>query len=262
MRIPVAILLTTALVLTACGGGDNDDVAATAPPAAVATEVTATNTPEVVEPTAEVEETATVSDTTVTEETTTLTETSEMTATETVSDALSELTETAAVTETAPMTATGIMTAPMAQATLMDSAGTPVGDASFTETDEGVIIQVTLRDFTAAAEGEHGIHIHAVGACTPDFQAAGGHFNPTDAMHGMENPDGPHGGDLPNIEVDGDGNAIYQATDAMITLGDGPNSLMDEDGSALVIHADPDDMMTDPSGNSGDRIACGVIEMQ
>jgi len=183
----------------------------------------------------------------------------------TISSPISEtsaLSETATVSETEPMSATGELDAPMALTTLLDAEGTVVGDATLTETEEGVVIQVTLREFMAAASGEHGLHIHAVGACTPDFQAAGDHFNPTAAAHGMENPAGAHAGDLPNVTVDTDGNAIYQATNTMITLAAGEGSLFDEDGSALVLHADPDDLATDPAGNSGDRIACGVIEMQ
>ena len=108
----------------------------------------------------------------------------------------------------------------------------------------------------------HGLHIHTVGACTPDFAAVGGHFNPTTAQHGLDNPNGPHAGDLPNLEIDADGNGTYEATTTLVTLDQGDNSLFDSDGSALVIHAAPDDLVTDPSGNSGDRIACGVIEQQ
>ena len=108
----------------------------------------------------------------------------------------------------------------------------------------------------------HGLHIHTVGACTPDFAAVGGHFNPTTAQHGLDNPSGPHAGDLPNLEIDADGNGTYEATTTLVTLDQGDNSLFDSDGSALVIHADPDDLITDPAGNSGDRIACGIIEQQ
>ena len=108
----------------------------------------------------------------------------------------------------------------------------------------------------------HGLHIHTVGACTPDFAAVGGHFNPTTAQHGLDNPSGPHAGDLPNLEIDADGNGTYEATTTLVTLAQGDNSLFDSDGSALVIHADPDDLITDPAGNSGDRIACGIIEQQ
>ena len=235
MRLTIPLLIVTMLLFAACGDDTNDD---------------APDSGALANPTVAIVETPT-----------TATEAGAVTETLSISDT-SDLIETSTVTETAPMTATGILTAPMALTTLYDSAENPVGDASFTETDDGVIIQVTLREFTDAAEGEHGIHIHEVGACTPDFQAAGSHFNPTGAQHGLENEAGPHAGDLPNIEIDGDGNAIYQTTNTMITLEDGEGSLLDEDGSALVIHAGPDDMVTDPSGESGDRIACGVIEMQ
>jgi Cu-Zn family superoxide dismutase len=106
----------------------------------------------------------------------------------------------------------------------------------------------------------HGIHFHAVGRCDPpDFMSAGDHFNPTNRQHGQRNPQGPHAGDLPNLTVEANGTATYQATNALVTLGPGANSLLDADGSALVIHADPDDDVTDPAGNSGGRIACAVI---
>jgi Cu-Zn family superoxide dismutase len=155
------------------------------------------------------------------------------------------------------MTETGAAAAEMtAMATLQDVDGNEVGQATFTESDDGVLIQVELQGLTVESAGEHGIHIHTTGACTPDSQAAGGHFNP------MDNPQGPHAGDLPNIEIDADGNATYEATAAMATLSEGENSLLDSDGSALVVHAGPDDMVTDPAGDSGDRVACGVIEQQ
>jgi Cu/Zn superoxide dismutase len=121
----------------------------------------------------------------------------------------------------------------------------------------GVKVTATVTGLAGNA-GEHGIHIHAVGQCTPDFSAAGGHFNPTNAQHGLNNPAGPHGGDGPNLQL-ADGSATYEVVNDRVTLGSGPNSLFDADGSALVVHAGPDDQVTDPSGNSGDRIACGVI---
>ena len=147
-----------------------------------------------------------------------------------------------------------------AQAQLMDAQGNVVGDATFTATEDGMVrVQVNLNGFTAASAGEHGIHVHAIGQCEPDFQAAGGHFNPTDVSHGLLDPEGPHAGDLPNVHIDAEGNATYEVTTNLITLGEGDNSIFDEDGSALLIHAQPDDYVTDPSGNSGDRIVCGVI---
>jgi Cu-Zn family superoxide dismutase len=246
MRITTGLFIGTLLFVAACGTGSDELT-------------TIESAPTVAEDTV-VEDTV-VEDTVAEDPVTIITETADLSATDSLTD-MEDLIETSVVTETAAMTATGEMTAPMAVTTLIDVAGNPVGDASFTETEEGVLIQVTLREFTVAAEGEHGIHIHATGACTPDFQAAGDHFNPTDAQHGLENPAGPHAGDLPNIVVDADGNAIYETTSTLITLGDGAGSLFDADGSALVLHAGADDLVTDPAGDSGDRLACGVIEMQ
>ncbi len=143
---------------------------------------------------------------------------------------------------------------------LVDANGNPVGNATFTEGPGGVVINVNLLPGQQAIEpGEHGIHLHRVGSITPDFEAAGEHFNPTDAQHGFNNPQGPHGGDLENIIVNEDGSASYQTTAALVTLSGGQNSLLDSDGSALVIHQSADDYQTDPSGESGDRVAAGVI---
>ncbi len=144
-----------------------------------------------------------------------------------------------------------------ATAQLKNADGEVVATATFTEADEGILIEVRAEGLEP---GLHGIHIHETGQCEPlDFTSAGGHFNPTGAMHGLENPQGPHAGDLPNLEVGDDGTASYRATTERVTLGKGESSLFDADGSALVIHAGEDDQMTDPSGESGDRIACGPI---
>jgi superoxide dismutase, Cu-Zn family len=110
---------------------------------------------------------------------------------------------------------------------------------------------------------EHGIHVHNVGKCDgPAFTTAGGHFNPTGAHHGVKNAQEPrpHAGDLENLTVGQNGKANATFMISGVTLGDGQNSLFHEGGTALVIHAKADDLMSDPSGNSGDRIACGVIE--
>ncbi len=108
--------------------------------------------------------------------------------------------------------------------------------------------------------GTHGIHIHTVGKCAgPDFATAGGHLNPGPKMHGKDNPMGPHAGDLLNFDVDADGKSHATLMADHVTLTDGPASLFHTGGTALVIHAMPDDYKTDPSGNSGARIACGVI---
>lgn len=147
-----------------------------------------------------------------------------------------------------------------AVAQLEDTEGNPVGTAEFAEGPNGVTIGVALQPGQQAVEpGEHGIHIHETGDITPDFEAAGGHFNPTDAQHGFDNPEGPHAGDLENIVVNEDGSASYLTRNERITVSGGQNALLDSDGSALVIHAQPDDYQTDPAGDSGERVAAGVI---
>jgi superoxide dismutase, Cu-Zn family len=152
-------------------------------------------------------------------------------------------------------------TANGATAEIKDAEGKVVGSATLTANGEsGVNVQVRVQGFGAAAAGEHGIHIHAVGVCeAPQFTTAGGHFNPESKKHGRNNPEGSHAGDLPNL-VMADGSALYTTVVPGISLdGSGANSIFDADGSAVVIHAGPDDMATDPAGNSGARIACGVL---
>jgi Cu-Zn family superoxide dismutase len=145
-----------------------------------------------------------------------------------------------------------------AHASFVDASGKNVGTATLTQTSGGVQIAAT---FTGLPAGTHGIHIHAAGKCeAPGFTTAGGHFNPDGKQHGMKNPMGSHAGDLPNFDVAADGTASVSILAAHVTLGEGPNSLFHDGGTALVIHASADDYMTDPSGNSGARIACGVIE--
>ena len=140
---------------------------------------------------------------------------------------------------------------------LRNASGQVIGLATFSDVAGGVQVRAQVQNLPP---GAHGIHFHAVGRCDPpDFMSAGGHFNPTNRQHGLRNPQGPHAGDLPNLTVDANGTGTYQATNAVITLGPGANSLFDTDGSALVVHADPDDETTDPTGNSGGRVACGVI---
>ncbi len=145
-----------------------------------------------------------------------------------------------------------------ASAILYDPSGEVIGFARFTEdATERVHVNVHVKGISP---GLHGIHIHAIGACSPDFSAAGGHHNPFNAQHGLENPNGPHAGDLPNLTVNEAGVGHLNTTTDRVTLSAGPATLFDADGSALVIHANPDDQVTHPTGNSGDRIACGVIE--
>ncbi len=157
------------------------------------------------------------------------------------------------------LTATGCSSSNTARAELKDASGQVVGDATFTAASEadGVEITVNVHDLPP---GTHGIHVHDVGRCdSPDYTSAGGHFNPDGKQHGLENPNGPHNGDLPNLTVGPDGaGTLNEVTPRLQDLGEGRN-LFDGDGVALVIHAGPDDQMTDPSGNSESRIACGLM---
>lgn len=145
-----------------------------------------------------------------------------------------------------------------ASAVLKDLDGNVVGNASFTEDERG-LVRVDAR-VEGLPPGPHGIHIHEKGNCSPAFGAAGAHYNPLGKQHGLLNPKGPHAGDLPDIVVDGSGVGRLNVTTGLVTLSPGPTTLLDSDGSAIVIHAGPDDQVTDPAGHSGDRIACGVIE--
>jgi Cu-Zn family superoxide dismutase len=146
-----------------------------------------------------------------------------------------------------------------AVARLQNAEGQPVGTATFTESANGVQIH---GEFVNLPAGTHGVHIHEKAACEPpDFKSAGEHFRPEGNQHGFKNPEGPHGGDLPNFEVAADGKGTLETLAPNVRLREGAeNSLLKAGGTALVVHAAADDYQTDPSGNSGDRIACGVIE--
>jgi Cu-Zn family superoxide dismutase len=146
-----------------------------------------------------------------------------------------------------------------AHANIMNAQGMQIGTAKLKAVKDGVQISVKVAGLSA---GDHGIHIHAVGKCEgPAFTTAGGHFNPTSAHHGMNNSmdPHPHAGDLPNLKVAANGKGSATVVAKGVTLGDGENSLFHDGGTSLVIHAKADDLMSDPSGNSGDRVACGVI---
>ncbi|MFS0574094.1 superoxide dismutase family protein [Sporosarcina sp. 179-K 3D1 HS] len=142
---------------------------------------------------------------------------------------------------------------------LLDTDGQSVGTATLTEEENGVKVKVVAENLTP---GEHGFHFHETGVCeAPDFESAGGHFNPDGKSHGLEHEEGPHAGDLPNLEVGEDGTVETEVLAEHVTLASGePHSLLKEGGTALVIHAEADDGKTQPSGDSGDRIVCGVIE--
>jgi superoxide dismutase, Cu-Zn family len=146
-----------------------------------------------------------------------------------------------------------------ATAVMKNANGTIIGLATFTQDASGSVnIKVNVSDLTP---GLHGIHIHNKGNCTgPSFTSAGEHYNPLGKEHGLLNPKGPHAGDLPNLVVGADGKGYMNVTTKLVTISPGPTTLFTANGTSMVIHAGTDDLITDPAGNSGARIACGVIE--
>lgn len=152
---------------------------------------------------------------------------------------------------------------------IVDSTGATIGQVELTQEATGVRVIVRITDEQRIRPGNHGIHFHAVGRCdTPDFTTASSHFNPTGKQHGAKNPQGAHAGDLPNLPLDNTtrnqsgAGYTWVTTTSAITLTAGPTSIFDADGTALIIHVDPDDERTDPTGNSGGRTACAVIAQQ
>jgi Cu-Zn family superoxide dismutase len=143
---------------------------------------------------------------------------------------------------------------------LKTSTGTDAGTATFREAKDGKLkIKLQLKNLP---EGDHAVHIHQNPVCdAPDFKTAGGHFNPDKKQHGLKNPMGHHNGDLPeNLTVGLDGTVEKTFTIDYLSLApDAPNSILANGGTSIMIHAKPDDMTTDPTGNAGNRIACGVI---
>lgn len=141
---------------------------------------------------------------------------------------------------------------------LKNADGQSVGSATLSQAQNGVKMELNLMNLTP---GEHAIHVHKEAKCDPpDFKSAGPHFNPENKHHGLQNPDGPHAGDIPNFTVGADGTAKTEVLAPNVSLSDDAHSVFSDGGTALVIHAKADDGKSDPAGNSGDRIACGIIK--
>jgi Cu-Zn family superoxide dismutase len=159
----------------------------------------------------------------------------------------------------AALTAIGIApgAAQTAKAALKDAQGKDVGAVDLTQTPAGVLLRLSVKGLPA---GEHAFHVHAVGKCEPPFTSAGGHFNPGSKKHGMQAAEGYHAGDMPNLHIPASGELVIEVLNAAITLDKGkPNSVYQSGGTAVVIHAGKDDYKSDPAGDAGARIACGVI---
>ena len=168
------------------------------------------------------------------------------------------MTRTISVLALACFVGTVSLSAQMKHVDLKDAKGNSVGMAMISPAKGGGV-SIDL-DVKGLPPGEHALHFHAVPKCEgPDFTSAGGHFNPANKKHGMQNPEGAHAGDMMNFTVDAKGNAKTTITNKNVTMGAEPNSIYAAGGTALMIHAAADDMKTDPSGNAGDRIACGAI---
>jgi Cu-Zn family superoxide dismutase len=152
----------------------------------------------------------------------------------------------------------GIANAQAGKATLKDAQGKDAGSAELTQLPRGVLIKLSVKGLPA---GEHAFHVHGTGKCEPPFTSAGGHFNPDSHKHGIMAADGHHAGDMPNLHIPSDGTLSVEIVNAAVTLDKGkPNSLYGPNGTALIIHAGKDDYKTDPTGEAGGRIACGVVE--
>ena len=145
---------------------------------------------------------------------------------------------------------------PSARADLRDLDGRSVGTVTFTQAPYGVVVSAQL---SGLPPGVHAMHVHEIGRCEPPFTSAGGHYNPAFRLHGVKNRGGYHAGDLPNFTAPATGTVRVDAITRDLTLGQGPGSLFTAQGTALMIHSDPDDYASDPGGNAGVRNACGAI---
>jgi superoxide dismutase, Cu-Zn family len=154
-----------------------------------------------------------------------------------------------------PPASTRVVALRTATATVRDLAGNRVGTVAFTDSYTGVLVTGTI---SGVGLGAHGIHIHETGKCEVPFTSAGAHFNPEHRKHGFKNPEGSHLGDMPNIDTPAAGQHKFEFLLPGVTLK-GTNALLDADGASIVVHTARDDYLTDPAGNSGGRIACGVI---
>ena len=145
----------------------------------------------------------------------------------------------------------------VARAELLGADQTSYGEVIVAQGDNGLLVNITAKGMSP---GAHGVHIHETGKCEgPDFKSAGGHWNPAGKEHGFDNPQGAHAGDFFNLDIGADGSGSLEATVPGAYLSDGENALLDADGAAFVVHEGPDDLKTDPSGESGGRLACGVF---
>ena len=155
------------------------------------------------------------------------------------------------------MMSTAVQATSMAQADILNTEGSVIGKATFEQTPHGVLMYI---EAAGLPPGGHGIHLHTVGTCTPDFSAAKGHINPEGVKHGLRNPEGPDNGNLPNLYVAADGSAKAEFFTTLVSVAAGEKpALLDEDGSTVIIHEQLDDHMTQPIGGAGGRISCGII---
>jgi superoxide dismutase, Cu-Zn family len=151
-----------------------------------------------------------------------------------------------------------LASAQSAKATFKTAEGMDAGGVELTQVNDGVLLKIAVKGLPP---GDHAFHIHAVGKCEPPFTSAGGHFNPDNKKHGMMASDGHHAGDMPNLVIPATGELKLEVVNTTVTLEKGkPTSVFKPEGTALIIHAMPDDYKTDPVGNAGGRIACAVVE--